>query len=278
MTIVIVGGGPTGVELAGAFAELTRKALKITFRHIDTAKARIVLVEAAPRILGMYSEDLSAYAEKRLEQMGVEVRTNSPVLNLGKNRVDLDGETIHAENIVWSAGVEAPPVTRTLGVELDKAGRVVVAGDLSIPGFPNVFAIGDIASCTDRNGVRVPPLAPAAIQMGRHVAGIIRKERRIVLGDDLTPYAGLLRCDFAYFDKGTMATIGRSAAVAVSMGMKFRGFIAWCMWLFIHLILLVGLRNKLAVLLQWFWAYTHYQPGARIITEPEEGNEKRSGG
>lgn len=268
MTVVVIGGGPTGVELAGAFAELARKALRKTFRHIDTAQSRIVLVEAASRILGTYSIDLSQYAENKLARMGVEVRTGAPVTEIGRKYVKLGGETIRAENIFWSAGIEAPSLTRDLGVEVDKAGRVLVKKDLSIPGHENAFAIGDIAHCVDGNGVFVPPLAPAAIQMGRHVAGIIRRERN-VLGEDLTPYAGLLRGDFTYLDKGTMATIGRSAAVATSMGVKFRGLVAWFMWLFIHLLLLVGLRNKLAVLLHWFWAYLRYQPGARIILETE---------
>ncbi len=269
LTIVVVGGGPTGVELAGAFAELSRKALSGSFRRIDTTKTRIILIEASDRILGMYSPELSAYAEKKLLRLGVEVRTNSPVLDITENTVVLEGERIASRNIVWSAGVAAPSLTQDLGVALDRSGRIHVQADLSIPSHPGVFAIGDIASCTDRTGIRVPPLAPAAIQAGRHVARIIRNETR-ALGDDLTPYGDTLRPGFAYFDKGTMATIGRSAAVAASMGLTFRGLVAWVMWLFIHLLLLIGLRNKLSVLLQWAWAYLHYKPGARIIIQAAE--------
>ncbi len=278
MTIVIIGGGPTGVEIAGACAELARKVLKQSFRHIDTARARIILLEAAPRILGTFSEDLSRYAERKLARKGVAVRTNTPVADISEHRVHLEGEIIEADTIVWSAGVEAPPLTRSLGVKLDRTGRIVVDKDLSVPGHPEVFAIGDIASAVDTGGETVPGLAPAAIQMGRHVASIIAQEA-FVPGGDLKPYQGLFRKEFSYLDKGTMATIGRSAAVASTMGLRFRGFIAWILWLFIHLILLVGLRNKLVVLLQWFYAYLRYNPGARIITGVTGGaNDPKSSG
>ncbi|MCB1228709.1 MAG: NAD(P)/FAD-dependent oxidoreductase [Verrucomicrobiae bacterium] len=265
MTIVIVGGGPTGVELAGAFAELARHVLRSDFRRIDTDNAKIVLVEALPRLLSMYDEDLSEYTRRKLEAMGVTVLTESPVQNVRERAIELPERTLEAENIVWAAGVQAVPLTNTLGVETDKAGRITVEKDLSIPGHPEVFAVGDIADCVDQAEVRVPGLCPAAMQMGRHAARVImdewkRKQRRGKgSGYEVRP-------QFRYFDKGSMATIGRSAAVASSMGMKFKGFIAWLMWLFIHLMFLVGFRNKLAVLLQWFYAYVRYRRGARIIT------------
>lgn len=261
MTAVVVGGGPTGVELAGAFAEIARNVLKKDFRKIDTSTARIYLLEAAPRLLTMYDEDLSDYTKKKLTSLGVNVRTGTPVKNITKGKVDLGDEVLEAENIIWAAGVEAPSLTSGLGVEIDKGGRIMVESDLSIPGHPEVFALGDIAHCIDQSGKRVPGLCPAAIQMGRHAAAVIADEINSVPAKSYP-----VRKQFRYFDKGSMATIGRSAAVAESMGMKFDGFIAWLMWLFIHLLFLVGFRNKTAVLLQWFYAYVKYRRGARIIT------------
>ena len=261
MSIVVVGGGPTGVELAGAFAELARHVLQKDFRHIDTDKARIFLVEAAPRLLTMYDEDLSEYTRESLEKMGVTVLLDSPVKSLEEHRVELEGKTIEAENIVWAAGVEAPAITRNLGIETDKGGRIVVDTDLSVPGHPEVFVAGDLAHCIDQAGKRVPGLCPSATQMGKHAAKVILDELAGKPGRDYP-----VRRQFRYFDKGSMATIGRSRAVAESMGMKFDGFIAWLMWLFIHLLFLVGFRNRIAVLIQWFYAYVRYRRGARIIT------------
>ena len=195
--------------------------------------------------------------------MGVSVLTDSPVQAVREGEIDLPDRTVTAENLIWAAGIEAVPLTKTLGVETDKAGRLMVEKDLSLPGHRNVFAVGDIAHCIDKEGVRVPGLCPAAIQMGDHVAKVLKDEVRIE-GDAEAKYG--VRPQFAYFDKGSMATIGRSAAVAESMGLKFHGFIAWLMWLFIHLLFLVGFRNKVAVLLQWFYAYVRYRRGARIIT------------
>lgn len=263
MTVAVIGGGPTGVELAGAFAELARHVLRRDFRHIDTHQARIVLIEGGPRLLSMYDEDLSQYTRERLESLGVTVLTASPVKEVRSKTVDLGENVIKAENVIWAAGVEAVPLTRKLGVKTDPAGRLMVETDLSLPGHPEVFAVGDIAHCIDQAGVRVPGLCPAAIQMGTHAA-------RVILGDIKAGprRAGSygVRPQFRYFDKGSMATIGRSAAVATSMGMKFRGFIAWLMWLFVHLLFLIGFRNRVAVLLQWFYAYVRYRRGARIIT------------
>jgi len=260
MTIVVVGGGPTGVELAGAFAELARHVLKSDFRHIDPSQARVILIEAGGRILAHLTPELSENARRQLETMGVQVRTNTKVRNISKGRVELeDGQTIEAENIVWAAGVSASPLTRKLGVELDRAGRVKVAPDLSLPGHPEVFAIGDMALVVDDEGRPVPGVSPAAMQMAKHVARIVHDE--LTFGSQPAT-----RPTFQYWDKGTMATIGRSAAVAKIGSLEFDGFLAWAAWLFIHLIFLVGFRNKLAVLLQWAYSYFTYKRGARIVT------------
>jgi NADH dehydrogenase len=260
MTIVVVGGGPTGVELAGAFAELARHVLKRDFRRIDPGQARVILIEASPRILSHLPPELSDSAGRQLETMGVEVRTNTKVKNITQGRVELEnGQVLEAENIVWAAGVSASPLTRKLGVELDRTGRVKVAPDLSLPGHPEVFAIGDMALVLDEDGKPVPGVSPAAMQMARHVARLIQDE--LTAGGRPSE-----RTAFKYWDKGTMATIGRSAAVAKVGSLEFDGFLAWVAWLFIHLIFLVGFRNKLAVLLQWTYSYFTYKRGARIVT------------
>ena len=259
MTIVIVGGGPTGVELAGAFAELARTVLKRDFRRIDPAHAKIILIEAAPAILSHFPPDLVETATSQLKKLGVQVRTSTRVQAIREKEVELEGgEIIRAENILWAAGVSATPLTRKLGVELDRAGRVKVNPDLSLPGHPEVFAIGDMALVLQENGKPVPGVSPAAMQMARHVARNIADE--LDLGPGRAP-----RPPFKYWDKGTMATIGRSAAVAWVGRLKFSGLIAWLAWLFVHLIFLIGFRNKLAVLLQWAYSYFAYKRGARII-------------
>lgn len=193
--------------------------------------------------------------------MGVTVRLKSPVKDLREGEIELEGETIRAANIIWAAGVEAPALTRDLGVETDRAGRLVVETDLSLKEYPAVFVAGDLAHCVDQAGKTVPGVCPAAMQMGKHAAAVILDE---VEGKVSRKYP--VRRQFRYFDKGNMATIGRSRAIAESMGMKFEGFIAWLMWLFIHLLFLVGFRNRIAVLMQWFYAYVRYRRGARIIT------------
>lgn len=260
LTIVVVGGGPTGVELAGAFAELTRTVLNRDFRRIDPTKARIVLVEGSPRVLSHLPPDLSASAQRQLEVLGVQVRNNLHVKDIRNGEVELaNGEIIRAGNILWAAGVSATPLTRKLGVELDRAGRVKVASDLSLPGHPEIFAVGDMALVLGEDGKAVPGVSPAAMQMGKHVAKIVARE--IVAG--AKPAA---RPAFKYWDKGTMATIGRSAAVAWIGRFKFSGLLAWLAWLFIHLIFLIGFRNRLAVLFQWAYSYFTYKRSARIIT------------
>jgi NADH dehydrogenase len=269
LTIVIVGGGPTGVELAGAFAELARTVLKRDFRRIDPAQARIVLIEAAPAVLGHMPPDLAESARRQLEGLGVQVRTSTRVSDIMRGEVRLGtGEIIRAENILWAAGVSAVPLTRKLGTELDRSGRVKVNPDLSLPGHPEVFAIGDLALVLQENGEPVPGVSPAAMQMAGHVARIIGDE--LDLGSGRAP-----RPSFRYWDRGTMATIGRSAAVAWIGRLHFSGVFAWLAWLLVHLIFLIGFRNRLAVLLQWAYSYFAYKRGARIITglprEPANG-------
>jgi NADH dehydrogenase len=258
MTTVVVGGGPTGVEMAGALIELARHVINRDFHHIDPRETRILLIEAAPKILGQFSDPLPQKAKETLQNMGVEVRTSTPVKDIRAGEVVLENETIQAENIIWGAGVQAPKLTRELDVPLDRGGRIEIEADCSLPGHPNVFAIGDIVSLTDARGKKVPGVSPAAIQMGGYVADIIKHEAA----------SGTLsrRVPYVYFDKGSMATIGRSAAIAEIGPIKLTGFLAWIMWLFVHLIFLIGFRNKIAVLVQWFYSYVRYKRGARIIT------------
>jgi NADH dehydrogenase len=260
MTQVVIGGGPTGVEMAGALAELARFVLNGDFNRIDPSKARVILIEASPRVLSHLPPDLSESAQKQLLSLGVEVHSGVKVTAIREGVVEIGDEVIEAANIIWAAGVGGNPLTHQLGVELDRAGRIKVAPDCSLPGHPEVFAIGDIASLVDKNGHVVPGVSPAAMQMAQHVAQIIHQE--ITLRDSLLTD----RAAFAYWDKGTMATIGRSRAVAMVGQMKFTGFIAWLAWLGIHLLFLVGFRNKLTVLLQWTYSYFTYKRGARIIT------------
>jgi len=261
MTIVVVGGGPTGVELAGAFAELSRTVLVDDFRRIDPSQARVILIEGSPRILGHLPPELSRSAEEQLSALGVEIRTNCKVKDVRRHEVHVEGlgglEIIAAQNIIWAAGVGASPLTRSLGVELDRAGRVKVLADLSVTGHPEVFAIGDLALVIDENGKPVPGVSPAAMQMGKHVAGLVEQE--------LQRGPAKSRPAFRYWDKGTMATIGRSAAVAKVGAFEFSGLLAWLAWLFIHLLFLVGFRNKAGVLLHWLYSYCTYKRGARIV-------------
>ncbi len=262
MTIVVIGGGPTGVELAGTFAELQRKVLARDFRRLNLDMARVILIEGGPRVLAAYPEKLSASARRQLESLGVTVWLGNRVKDIKPGEVVTETESIHAANIIWAAGVSAAPLTAALGVELDRGGRIQVGPDLSLPGHPEAFAIGDLAVIHDaRNApVPVPALCPAAMQMGVYAAKIVAREIRL----GTAPGAGA-RKPFRYFDKGMMATIGRSRAVATTAGLQFTGMLAWLMWLFVHLLFLIGFRNKLSVLLSWTYSYLTYKRGARVI-------------
>lgn len=260
MTTVVVGGGPTGVELAGTFAEIARTVLYRDFDHIDARQARILLVEGGPRVLPQFPPDLSASAHRQLTKLGVEVRVNTMVKAIRDGEVQLGDEVIRAGNLVWAAGVGAVPIAKTLGVETDRAGRIKVLPDFSLPGHPRAFAIGDLASLVDANGVAVPGVAQGAMQAGAHVAAEIAFD---IAARERPPQE---RAAFRYYDKGNMATIGRSKAVAQIGQMHLRGFPAWAAWLAIHLIFLIGFRNRVSVFVQWVYAYFFHQRGARIIT------------
>lgn len=256
LTFVIVGGGPTGVELAGMIPEITRKAMKHDFRRIDPATSRVVLIEAGPRILPQFPETLSARAERDLRELGVEVRTNTAVTHVDDEGVTLaSGDRLLAHTVFWGAGNQASPLARQLGVPLDRAGRVVVGPDLSVPGHRHVFAVGDIASVMTAKGTPVPAVAPAANQMGAHAAEAILHDLR-----------GTPRDTFKYFNKGDLATIGRHRAVAAVGTLQLQGYIAWLAWLFIHILYLAGFRNRLTVFVQWAYQYFTYQRGVRLIT------------
>jgi len=256
MTFVIVGGGPTGVELAGMIPEITHKAMKRDFRRIDPRTARVVLLEAGPRVLPQFPDTLSARAERDLWDLGVEVRTNTAVTDVDDDGVTLaSGERILAHTVFWGAGNQASALGKQLGAPLDRAGRVLVAPDLSLPNSARVFAVGDLAGVMSRDGKPVPGVAPAANQMGQHAAnGILR---------DLS---GQPRVPFAYFNKGDLATIGRHRAVAAVGSLRLQGYIAWLAWLFIHILYLVGFRNRLTVFVQWAYGYFTFQRGVRLIT------------
>lgn len=259
LTFVVVGGGPTGVELAGAIGDIARIALKKDFKAIDTTKSRVILFEGADRVLGTYPKDLSDSAKRQLESIGVEVRLNSFVTDIEAGRVKVADEWINCEVVLWATGVAASPLGKQLGVETDMAGHVLVNPDLSILGAKNVFVIGDMASIKMENGEPVPGLGPAAQQMGTQAAKNI-----------LADLANRPRVNFTYWDKGTMATIGRSKAIADIRGWKFSGLIAWFMWLFLHIVLLIGFRNRIYVLLDWAWAYLTRERSARLITGDAE--------
>jgi NADH dehydrogenase len=255
LTSVVIGGGPTGVELAGALAEISRESIARDFRLIDPTKARVVLVEAGPRILASFPASLAARAAAALARIGVEVRTGTPVTRVTPDAVWLGGEQIRARTVLWAAGVAASPLARALGVPLDRAGRVIVKPDLSLPGHDLVFAIGDMAAFRGPDGQALPGLAPVAIQQGQAVARTILRR---LAGEPARP--------FQYRDKGSMATIGRAAAVAVIGRLQLSGLPAWLAWLFVHIMFLIGFRNRFLVLFEWAWAYLSWQRGARLIT------------
>ncbi|HEY2665637.1 MAG TPA: NAD(P)/FAD-dependent oxidoreductase [Actinomycetota bacterium] len=254
LTFVIVGGGPTGVELAGSLAEMARHALKGEFRHIEPAAARVILVEGVERVLPGFPPKLSAWARKDLESMGVEVRTGTMVKAIDDFGVDLDGDRIKARTVLWAAGVRASPIGQSLGAELDRSGRVIVEPDLSLPGHPEVYVVGDLALVM-QDGKPVPGVAQGAIQGGRHAAlGILAS----LSGKPSTP--------FRYKDKGMLAAIGRAAAVADLPTIDLTGFPAWVIWAVVHIYFLIGFRNRLFVMAHWSWAFVTHDRGARLIT------------
>ena len=254
LTFAIIGGGPTGVELAGTLVEIARHTLRHEFRRIEPGDARVLLLEAGPRVLAAFPESLSAQACKQLERLGVEVRCGHPVSGIDAQGVSLGDERIAARTVLWAAGVAASPLARTLGVPLDRAGRVPVGHDLEVSGAPGMFVAGDLASVQHPVGRPVPGVAPAAKQMGRHVAMAIRAR----LAAKPSP-------PFRYRDFGNLATIGRMAAVVHLGRLRLSGAVAWWFWLTAHIFFLIGFRNRLSVMLSWTWAYWSYQRAARII-------------
>jgi NADH dehydrogenase len=255
LTFVVVGGGPTGVELAGALAEISRHALAHDFRAIDPESARVILIEGGPTLLGTYPQELSDYARAKLERLGVNVWTRSIVTNVTDGRVYLGEEMIEAGTVLWAAGVSASPLGASLGVPLDRAGRVLVHPDLSVPGHPDIFVVGDLAALEDGRGGWLPGVAQVAIQQGRHAAANVRAK-----------IAGQAPRPFRYRNLGSLATIGRNSAVADLPAWRSKGFVAWLFWLFVHVMNLVGFRNRLSVLTQWAFSYLTYQRSVRLIT------------
>ena len=260
LTFVVIGGGPTGVELAGALAEISRQSLPRDFRRIDPGSARIILVEAGPTVLSAFPPALRDAARRDLEKLGVEVLTGSPVTDVTERSVVAGGNSIEAETVLWAAGVAASPLGASLGVAVDRAGRVIVEPDLTIPGHKDVFVIGDLAAFTGPDGRPLPGVAQVAIQMGRHAA------RNIMRALEGQPYRA-----FRYKNLGNMATIGRASAVADFETFTLNGVAAWLAWLFVHILNLIGFRNRLVVFVQWAWAYVTHQRGIRLITGSDEG-------
>lgn len=273
LTYVIVGGGPTGVELAGAISEIAHTTLRSDFRNIDSNATEIYLIEAGPRILASFDPSLSRKAKADLEKMNVKVLEKCRVLEIGPNLVKTTDQEFHTNNVIWTAGVRGSDVNRGLGLQLDPQGRVIVNADLSLPGFPNAFAIGDMAHYLDQHHGVLPGLAPVAMQQGRFVARVIRDQCEA----DRKQWV-FSRPRFSYLDKGNMATIGRKKAV-VEIGNRFRmtGLLAWLMWLAVHIAYLIGFRNKAIVLFQWAWSYLTFNKGSRLIVGREPKSEASPG-
>ncbi|HEX4439245.1 MAG TPA: NAD(P)/FAD-dependent oxidoreductase [Thermoanaerobaculia bacterium] len=263
LTFVLVGGGPTGVELAGAISEISRHVLVKDFRAIDPREARIVLAEAGPRILPAYAAESSEHAAQTLRARGVEVRTGTPITGVDADGVLAGGERIEASTILWTAGVAASPLAASLGVERDRAGRVAVDRDLSVPEHPQIFVAGDLALFPYQTGAPLPGVAQVALQQGRHAARNVRRDL------ERQP-----RQPFHYSDRGNLAVIGRSAAVAEIYGLKLSGWAAWLVWCFIHILYLIGFRNRFVVMFEWAWSYFSDQRGARLITGDLEGHQQ----
>jgi NADH dehydrogenase len=254
LTYAVIGAGPTGVEMAGAIAEIAKRNMMRDYRNIDPDKTKIYLIEAGPKVLNGYHDSLSEKATRDLEGMGVTVLLNQPVTEVTKNSVTAGGTVINTPNLVWAAGVESSPVLNSLSVEQDKIGRVLVSKDLSIDGYPNIFVIGDAAHVEDKSGEPLPALAPVALQQGKYIA---KRIKHMVSGKDTKP--------FSYTDKGSMATIGRAKAVADIKGFKFSGIAAWLLWSLIHIFFLIGYRNRFRVFAEWIWHYLTFKRGVRII-------------
>ena len=259
LQFVVIGGGPTGVELAGTLAEIARHAMNHEFRNIDPKQTRVLLIEGGPRVLAAYSEELSRKAEAQLRHLGVEVRTSHVVTRIEPGAVWVGDQRIPAPVVLWAAGVAASPLGRKLGVPVDRAGRVLVQPDLSIPGHAEVFVIGDLAALNDENGKMLPGVAPVAIQQGDWVADTIARDLE-----------NQPRRNFRYHDQGSLATIGRAAAVAQFGKFELSGYFAWLAWLFVHIFFLIGFRNRLLVMIQWAGSYLTYERGARLITGSNE--------
>lgn len=266
LTFVIVGGGPTGVEMAGAMTEVARYSMVRDFRRIKPESAKVILLDGGPRVLQGFDEVLSIKAKEQLERIGVEVHSDAQVTHVGEYGVEVAGrEKIACRTVVWAAGNEASPLGKQLGVETDRAGRVIVGPDLTIPGYPSLYVVGDLASFSHQDGKPLGGVAPVAMQMGKYAARSILAK---VVGQTLPP--------FHYIDRGSMATIGRHAAVADVRGVEFSGHTAWLAWLFVHLMFLVGFRNRMSVLFQWSWSYFNYYRGARLITEMKGRFERQN--
>lgn len=264
LTFVLVGAGPTGVEMAGAIAELAHVALVRDFKHIDPRSARVILVEALPRILPAFDEHLAQNALESLHRLGVEVRTNSPVELIDAEGAVIAGKRLYTKNVIWTAGVAASPAGKWLRAETDRAGRVKVEPDLSLPGHPNVFVIGDTSSLM-QDGKPLPGVAPVAMQEGDYVASVIARR---VAGEEASE-------PFHYFNKGNLATVGRSFAIADLGWLRTSGFVAWVLWLAVHILYLIGFRNRVLVMFQWAWAYFTFQRGARLITDTALASTQR---
>src|SRR5262245_8233945 len=260
LTSVVIGGGPTGVELAGALGEISRQTIARDFRLIDPTEARIILLEGGPRVLQSFPESLSRRADAALRRVGVEVRCGAVVTRVTADAVWLGGEQIRARTVLWAAGVAAAPLARTLGTPLGRARHVLVEPDPAIPGHPGVFALGDMCAFLHQTGVPLPGVAPVAIQQGRAAADNVLRRLH-----------GAPTLPFRYRDRGSMATIGRAAAVAVVGRLRLSGYPAWLAWLFVHIIFLIGFRNRFLVLFEWAWAYVTWHRGARLITGPWKG-------
>ena len=258
LTFVVVGGGPTGVELAGAIGEMSRFTLAKDFRNIDAKAARIILLEAGPRILAMFSETSAARAARDLEALGVQIWTHSAVTKIDERGVEVGNERIQSATVLWAAGVRASSLGSASGFETDRSGRIVVEPDLSIKGFPYIFAAGDQSVFLHQTGKPLPGTAPVAMQQGRYLASLIRGES---VGKPRTP--------FHFFDKGQMATIGRSRAVVETGKFKFAGFTAWMVWLLVHIYYLTGFKNRTLVVMQWAWSYLTFRRGARLIVSKD---------